>query len=124
MNKIKKIIIKIGLLKLFSLPFIVNAQSPLSSIAVGVLYLLNGAVPVIIGIGVLVFLWGIYRYMFKTEEDKKEAVSIIVMGVVILFVMVSVWGLVFVYSEIFGVSIQQGGLVLPPKPISIQGLKE
>ena len=56
---------------------------------------INALVPIIIGIAVLVFIWGILQYVIAKEDDqRKEARQVILYGVIILFVMVSVWGLV------------------------------
>jgi len=47
-------------------------------------------------LGVLFFIWGLAFYILSAadEEKKKEGRNIMVWGVVALFVMVSVWGLV------------------------------
>jgi len=57
--------------------------------------LVRATVPVIIGLAVLVFIFGILKYVVAKDSDaQKEARSVILWGVIILFVMVSVWGLV------------------------------
>ena len=57
--------------------------------------LIQAIVPVLIGLAVLFFIWGILRYVVaKSEDEQKEAKSIILWGVIVLFVMVSIWGLV------------------------------
>jgi peptidoglycan biosynthesis protein MviN/MurJ (putative lipid II flippase) len=84
------------------LPILTNAQT-----ASGIFRFLNlitdvvrGLVPVVIGIAVLVFIWGILKYVVaKDKSEQDEARNVIVSGVVILFVMVSIWGLVNLLGE-------------------------
>lgn len=50
------------------------------------------AIPVLIALGVLGFMWGIVLYLFgKNKDDGK---SFMLWGIIALFVMTSVWGLV------------------------------
>ncbi|NCS99193.1 hypothetical protein GW764_03335 [Candidatus Parcubacteria bacterium] len=87
-------------LTLFVFPVLASAQG--GAQAGGVFNLLDLAsrliaatVPVVIGLAVLVFIWGILQYVVaKSEDDQKEAKKVILWGVIVLFVMVSVWGLV------------------------------
>ena len=67
-------------------------------------------VPLIVGLTLLYFIWGIFQLVRSNSEDaRKEAIGVITYGVVSLFVMVSVWGLVSILtSTFFG-----GGLVIP-----------
>jgi high-affinity K+ transport system ATPase subunit B len=67
-------------------------------------------VPLVVGLTLLYFIWGIFRLVQSNSEDsRKEAIGVITYGVVSLFVMVSVWGLVSILtSTFFG-----GGLIVP-----------
>jgi uncharacterized membrane protein YidH (DUF202 family) len=57
-------------------------------------------IPILISLGLLLFLWGVLRYLFaKDEVAQKEARSFMLWGIIALFVMVSVWGLVTILSE-------------------------
>jgi predicted PurR-regulated permease PerM len=53
-------------------------------------------IPLAIALAVLYFLWGILKYITSggDEEARKTAINTIIYGIIILFVMVSVWGLV------------------------------
>lgn len=61
-------------------------------------------VPVLIGLALLVFLWGVLKYIIvKDDSAKTEARNVMMYGIIALFVMVSVWGIVTVLSQtIFG----------------------
>lgn len=54
--------------------------------------LISLTIPVLIALGVLAFMWGIVMYLFG--KDKAEGKMFMVWGVIALFVMTSVWGLV------------------------------
>jgi len=88
-------------LTIAAFPFMVGAQgSGVLSFLRLVTDIVQALIPVIIGIAVLVFIWGILKYVIaKSEDDQKEARSVILYGVIILFVMVSVWGLVNLLAD-------------------------
>lgn len=65
--------------------------------------ILNKILPIIIAIAVIYFVYNAFMYMIAADEDRKgEAKSKMIYGVIALFVMVSVWGLVAVLSGTFG----------------------
>jgi hypothetical protein len=81
-------------LALMALPAIANAQGVFAMLEL-FSDLVRATVPVLIGLAVLVFIFGILKYVVaKSPEDQKEARGVILWGIIILFVMVSVWGLV------------------------------
>jgi hypothetical protein len=90
--------LKFGALALTAFPALAGAQS-LGGV-LGLLAqaedLINRVIPFIIALAVLWFLWGIFRFITNVgdPEKRKEATGMILWGVVGLFVMVSVWGLV------------------------------
>ena len=53
-------------------------------------------VPVVLSLGILLFFWGLARYIIQTDtvEGKAAAKSIMIWGVVTIFIMVSLWGIV------------------------------
>ena len=78
-----------------------------------VVNLLEKIVWLLMGLALLTFLYGLMRYMLGAaeESDRAESRQYIVYGIIGLFVMVSMWGLVGVLSETFlpgsGVGIPQ-----------------
>jgi hypothetical protein len=68
-------------------------------------------VPIVMVIAVLVFFWGIVQYMTAGADEEKRgaARNLMIYGVIGLFVMVSIWGLVKFLGTTFGVT--QGGEV-------------
>jgi hypothetical protein len=64
--------------------------------------IVQAIIPIIIGAAVLVFLWGVLRYFFsKDDKSRKESINYIVWGIIALFVMVAIWGLVNILQSTF-----------------------
>ena len=77
-----------------------------------VIYIAGRALPLLILVAVVLLLYGIVTtFFFNSSEDKrKEGKAFIGWGIVALFVMVSVWGIVNVLKvSVFG----PGDLILP-----------
>lgn len=103
MNKNKITLSLLGLISVF-IPRLVLAQGVTDFRGlVGKIYdMLTGLVPIIVSLTVIVFLWGIFQLVQSNNEDaRKDAIRVITFGVVALFVMVSVWGLVAILSNTF-----------------------
>lgn len=78
--------------------------------------IINQLIPLAIGVGVLYFLWGASKYITASDSDAQlEARGMIVNGILILFVMVSVWGLV----NLIVVSLDIGPTALPYQSINV-----
>jgi hypothetical protein len=69
-------------------------------------------VPILFILATIVFIWGIILYITSggNEERRKEGRNFIIYGLIGLFVMVAVWGLVVVIADIFF----PGGIPGPP----------
>jgi hypothetical protein len=69
---------------------------------------INALIPFAIGIAVLVFIFGLISFITAgaDEEKRKGARNTIIWGIIILFVMVSVWGLVNVLRNTFSLDNQ------------------
>lgn len=96
-------------LGLLALPMLANAQTTVGSLLQLVSRTLNSLVPLAIGLAVVIFLFGVIKFITAggDEEGRKTARQMMLWGVIGLFVMVSVWGLVQVLNAT--TSINQGG---------------
>ncbi len=57
--------------------------------------IIQNVIPIIIGLAVLVFIWGVLQYVVSKEDaGKEDGKKYMLWGIIALFVMVSVWGLV------------------------------
>ena len=101
MKTIKKIV-PFGFL---ALPFIAGAQEGITNLITMVQGWVNSLLPLLIGIAVLVLIVGIIRYITAGEDEEKrgKARSLMIYGIIGLFVMVSMWGLVTFLGNAFGI---------------------
>ena len=77
------------------LPLFVYAQDDFANILTNVKAFLNLLVTFLMILAVVVFIWGIIKYLGAGSEDElNEARNMILWGVVFLAVMVAVWGFV------------------------------
>ncbi len=97
---------------IYLLPAIASAAS-FSSIVDSIKSQLGTIPGLLIGLAVIYFLWGVLKYiMAGGEGEVAEATQMIIWGLVAIFVMVAVNGLVAVVGGTFGVS--GGGSLTPP----------
>lgn len=71
----------------------------------------------LIGVAVVVFFWGIVKYVISggDEEKRKQSRGVIVYGIIGLFVMVAIWGIIYFIGSTFGIQIG-GSVSLPGIP--------
>ena len=68
--------------------------------------LIGTATPIIVALALLFFFYGLAKYILNSgdEEKKSEGKSVMIWGIIALFVMVSVWGLVNLLANTFEVT--------------------
>ena len=68
--------------------------------------IINPLIPVLIGIAMLVFFWGIIQYILNADSEEKRSTGRqhMMWGIIGLFVMVSVWGIIYLLQDFFGVT--------------------
>lgn len=99
-------------------PGISGCSGTVCGVADTILYLINNvAVPLLFAIAFIVFLYGIARaYIFSSgePEEVQKGHKLILWGLIAFVVMISVWGLVNVVANTFGL----GGYYAPDLPRS------
>jgi len=77
--------------------------------------ILGVAVPFVAGLALFYFIWGLVTFIAKSGEEtaRTEGKSKMIWGIVALFVMVSVWGLVRLVANSF--QIGTGSVEQPPQ---------
>lgn len=126
----KKYLALVFSLAIFSLPALVLAQTTvgindlgIEEVGTSIMTIINGTImPLIIALGVLFIVWGIITYMTgKSDDAKKEGKDRIIFGIIGLAVIVSIWGLVAVLVNSFGLGT--GGrpvdIYLPTTPLPV-----
>ena len=78
--------------------------------------ILNAVLPVLIGLGVIYFVWGVVTYVISSDEEaKKTGRNRIIYGIIGLAVIIGVWGLVGLLRNTFGLTNVQT-ITLPTVP--------
>lgn len=81
-------------------------------------------IPLIFSLAFVVFLWGVFRVISADDLKKKqEGQKVIWYGILGLFVMVSVWGIIRIFSNILGIdsSVVPRLQTTPPASTSTTG---
>lgn len=113
----KKASLSASLLALILVPNLASAQGVGLGGLLGLLAqandLINRLIPFIIALTILIFLWGVFKFVVSggDGEARKEAQGYMIWGIVALFVMVSVWGLVNILVRSFNLDN-----TAPPSP--------
>jgi hypothetical protein len=120
MKKISKLASLGILVASFGAPLLVAAQTPnLSAItpySKAIIDLINGiAVPVLMAVAFIVFLWGVYRYFIlgaDSETERATGKQFVLWGIIGFVIILTVWGLVALVGSTLGLT--PGGSA--PKP--------
>jgi hypothetical protein len=93
-------IVSLALSPLFALAFDIqtNLIDPIGGA-------ITALVPILMTLALVVFIWGLIKYITSAgDPDKaKEGKSIMIWGVIALFVMASVWGLTSTIGSFLGI---------------------
>jgi hypothetical protein len=103
----KKALIAVSL---FALPLVASAQnvSNLRSLIAEAGSILNMVIPVLIALALVVFFVGLIQYIWRRKGGRE----IMIAGLVGLFIMVSVWGIIRLAQNSLG--LQNGQPIQPP----------
>lgn len=104
---------------LFALPLVAFGQqlAPLRTFVQSVGNIVAMLVPILITLALVVFFWGLVRYLWGgSEADHENGRKLMIWGLITLFVMVCVWGIINLAGNALG--IRPGGSVpLPAVPV-------
>jgi uncharacterized membrane protein YidH (DUF202 family) len=82
---------------LLALPTVTFAQTlgGVTSLAESFGELVTLLIPIVMGLAVLVFFWGLVKYISSTsdESSKLDGKNLMIWGMIALFVMVALWGI-------------------------------
>lgn len=122
MKFIKQVIkVRYALVVLFlTSPVFVIAAGTLNDIEEAVLELLNSIIPMFVAAAVVFFLWSVLKYVNSGDnaEVRIQARALMVYGVVAIFVLVSVWGLVGLLENVF--NLDNSNLPVNPNDIILE----
>ena len=86
-----------------ALPTLASAATLLNTLALANTFL-NALIGLFITLAIVVFFWGLIRYVLAAGEAKAEGLQIMFMGVIAIFVMVSIWGIIRLLQSTFQVT--------------------
>jgi uncharacterized membrane-anchored protein len=75
--------------------------SPIIQIINAVAYVIGLIIPILIGVALIVFFWGLVQYIRHPEF--KTGRKTMIAGILALFIMVSVWGIIAFAQSALGV---------------------
>jgi amino acid permease len=114
-----KKVIPLALAALVLAPSLVYAQQlgNLETLLRSIGRLVSLALPIVVAIALLVFFWGLVKFIFAGAEAKEESKSLMIWGLVALFVMVAVWGIVRFAANALNINPETNPQVVPTVPI-------
>ena len=79
--------------------------------------ILNIAIPILIALGVVYFVWGVITYVIASDEEAKKAGrNRMIFGIIGLVVIIAVWGLVRIVTNTFGINSGATNITYPTVP--------
>lgn len=68
--------------------------------------LINQATPIVVALALLYFFWGLATYILNqaNKDKQKEGRNVMIQGILALFIMVSVWGIINVVRDTFNLN--------------------
>ena len=85
------------------LPAIASAQTLMNILALANTFL-NALIGLFITLAIVVFFWGLIKYLLNAGEEKSAGLEIMFYGVIAIFVMVSIWGIIRLLQATFKVT--------------------
>jgi len=96
-----------------------NGTQNLCTVISAIIGYLNDILLLLMAVAVVMFVWYVIKYYVKADADKKEAGGYLMYSLIGFFVILSVWGLVAILSNSFGL---QNSSSAAPTWQSIQNL--
>jgi len=101
-------------------PFIAHGQNfeGINGIVEGIQAVIKALLPIVGALALLYFFWGLAKFILAAgdEEAREKGKSIMIWGIVALFIIVSVWGLVAWLGTLLG--IEAGSNVTIPNIVT------
>lgn len=68
--------------------------------------IVNSLIPIVIGLLIVAFFWGMAKYVFAQGDETKKAdgKKIMLYGAIAMFVAFSIWGIISILQDTFGIT--------------------
>lgn len=111
----------VATLGLLALPSIAGAASLFDTLSLANTFL-NALIGLFITLAIVVFFWGLVKYLWgATSENASEGLTLMMYGVIAIFVMVSIWGIIRLLQNTFKVTSTDP---IIPKGIQINSVQQ
>ncbi len=100
--KIRTPLVSVLLLLTPSFVFAATLMTPVITFLNAVQTILMNLIPLGIAVALLAFFWGLIRFLRKSDA-KADGKNIMLWGIITLFVMVSVWGIITLAQGALGI---------------------
>ncbi|MEI6864227.1 MAG: hypothetical protein WCK46_02585 [Candidatus Adlerbacteria bacterium] len=100
-----------GSLTFLLVPFIASASNldNIINIINALGTIVNRLIPLLVGVAIIVFFWGLIKYIQASGKDASAGKNIMIAGLISLFVMVSLYGIIRFAGSAIGISINGEG---------------
>jgi len=87
----------------------VNTGRGINTVIVKVIYIINDAIPLLVTLSIVLFLWGVLKYFTSADSAKikSEGAATMVWGIVLLLIVGSVWGFVNLFADTAGINLEE-----------------
>ena len=90
--------------------------TPLKQLVVSIGEVVNLLIPIAIAVALIVFFWGLIKYIWGSGKGHDQGKRVMIAGLVSLFVMVSVWGIIRLAQGALLSGNQTGSIQIPRFP--------
>ena len=82
---------------------------------------ISAIIPILVSLAIVIFFWGIVKFIAHSDDEKAkvEGKQLMVWGMIIIFVMVSLWSIVGFLQESTGLDVTGSLGANPALPTSI-----
>src|SRR3989338_5612894 len=103
-QKFQKLFAAVTVAAVLLLPSLIFAQTTFKDLVNKIIENINYLIFLVVDLAVFVFIWGIFKYFVAGANEKKveEAKNVLIYGLLGIFIMLSVWGLVNILINTFG----------------------
>jgi len=92
------------------------AINSIQDLASEIIKIINYVIPILIAVALVYFIWGMVKYIRDAGQEAKreEGRAVMIHGIIALFMMIAVWGIVNLLLSTFG--LEGSALNQPPVP--------
>jgi len=92
------------------------AINSIQDLASEIIKIINYVIPILIAVALVYFIWGMVKYIRDAGQEAKreKGRAVMIHGIIALFMMIAVWGIVNLLLSTFG--LEGSALNQPPVP--------